>query len=456
MSDFLGETYLLSTAPARDLYAAVADLPIIDAHNHADVKEIAENACYTDLWQIEAATDHYVWELLRKRGVPERLITGDASNREKWLSAARVWEELAGNPTYEWVHLDLKRLLGIDELINGENGAMIWERSAAILQRDDMRPQALLKRMKVEVMGSTDDPIDSLEHHQKLQDSPIAGMVRPTFRPDKAMNIFKPDWRDYIHKLEKRVGESFRSISDLIQALRQAHDYFAANGCLASDHGVEIPYAHFVDEADADAVFRKALRREAIGKEEEIAYMSYVMHEMARLDSEKGWVFQLHMGAVRDIRDSLSRELGPDTGGDISNHHMPIVAPLRDLLNRFDGNLKVVLYCLDPTHQATLATLARAFGKNVSLGSAWWLNDTPVGMRTQLEYIAGVDLLMNSAGMVSDSRKLFSYGSRHEMFRRVLCDVVGNMVSLGRMPMRVAEKLVVRVAYDNPKSLFGF
>lgn len=456
MSDFLGPRYLLSNNTAVRLFEIAEALPIVDAHNHADVKEIADNATYSDIWQVEAATDHYVWEMLRKRGVEERLVTGDASNQEKWLAAADVWEDLVANPTYEWVHLDLKRILGIDELINGKNGAAIWQTSKDKLQSPQMKPQALLKKMNVEVMCSTDDPIDSLEHHQALAKSSIPGMVRPTFRPDKAMNIFKADWRDYISQLEARVNGSFQKISDLIDALRITHDYFAENGCVASDHGVEVPYAYNTPEADADAVFRKAMQGKSLSKDEEIAYMSYLLQEVAALDAEKGWVFQLHIGAVRDVRDSLANTLGPDTGGDISNHTVPIVAPLRDLLNRFDGQLKVVLYCLEPAHQATLATLTRAFGETVNLGSGWWFNDTPVGMRNQLEYVAGVDLLMNHAGMVSDSRKLFSYGSRHEMFRRVLCDVVGGMVERGRVPAASAERLVTHLAYHNPKKLFGF
>ncbi len=456
MPQFLGDDYLLGSPSARSLHEQIRDLPIIDAHNHADVTEIADNQPYPDLWQVEAATDHYVWELLRKRGVAEHLITGNASNHDKWQAMAAVFPELAGNPTYEWIHLDLKRLLGIDALIGPDTADAIWERSQQALAGDAFRPQAVLRRMNVEVMCSTDDPVDSLEHHRRLADSPIAGVVRPTFRPDKAMNIFKPDWRDYIRRLETRVNTTFAHIADLVDALRTCHDYFAENGCLASDHGVEVPYAYLTPEADADAVFRKALDGKTLTRDEEIAYMSYVMHEVARLDSEKGWVFQLHIGAVRDVRDILARDLGPDTGGDISNHSIPIVEPLRDLLNRFDGKLKTILYCLDPTHQPSLVTLTRAFGATVNLGSAWWFNDTPVGMRTQLEYIGGVDLLSSHAGMVSDSRKLFSYGSRHEMFRRVLCDVIGTMVEQGRVPMPVAANLVKHLAYDRPKALFGF
>ncbi len=453
---FLDENYLLSNKTARELYDSVAELPIVDPHNHADVKAISENKNFEDIWQAEAATDHYVWEMLRKRGVPENYITGtDVSNEEKWLALADVFDELIGNPTFEWVHLDLKRRLGIDDLICSANGQKIWAESRKILQQPEMRPQQLLKNMKVESMCSTDDPIDSLEFHRKLQESPIAGVVRPTYRPDKAMNIFKPEWRDYIGKLEERVGVKMKKVADLVNALQQTHDYFAENGCVASDHGVETPYGFQVEEADADTIFQKAYAGENLDPAEVVGFMSYLLNQVAEMDAAKGWVFQLHIGAVRDVRDTLYQNLGPDTGGDISNHTVDIVAPLQPFLNRFDNRLKIILYSLDPNHQPTLASLCRAFGKNVNLGSAWWLNDSPIGMKRQLEYVGTVDLLMNHAGMVSDSRKLLSYGSRNEMFRRVLCDVLGTMVDLGQTPPHLAEKLAKHLSYTRPKELFA-
>jgi glucuronate isomerase len=456
MSEFLGDDYLLSTPAARDLYAVAAAESVVDAHNHADVAEIRANAPYRDIWQIEASTDHYVWSALRKCGVPESLITGTTTSpRQKWRSAAAVFDQLAGNATYEWVHLDLKRLLGIDALISAETADAIWDEAAAVLQHEEMRPQALLARMRVVAMCSTDDPIDSLADHQALAQAGIGTRVLPTFRPDKAMNIFADGWREYIGQLGERVNSSLRTLPDVIAALRTCHDYFAEHGCVASDHGVEVPLGRNVAAADADGVFRRALAGEPLAAAEVEAYMSYMLQEMAALDAEKGWVFQLHLGAVRNVRDGLMAEIGPDSGGDVSSHAIDIVAPVRDLLNRFDGQLKVVLYCLHPGHQPTLTTLARAFGGSVRLGSAWWFNDTPVGMHQQLSYIAGLDLLSAHVGMVSDSRKLMSYGSRHEMFRRVLADVVGGMVTQGRVPMAAAEPLVRRVACDNSRTFFG-
>ena len=452
---FLDDRYLLSSDTAYGLYETIKELPFIDPHNHADVKEIADNRNYADIWQVEAATDHYVWEMLRKRGVPEAYITGDRPAQEKWLRLAAVFEDLIGNPTYEWIHLDLKRRLGIDALIGPDTGAAIWDAAQNALQEPAMRPQALLRAMNVEHICSTDDPVDTLEYHQQLAATDLATKVHPTFRPDKAMNIFKPDWRDYVAKLEKRFNASFTSVRDLLDALQQAHDHFAACGCVASDHGVEVPYAYEVETADANAIFRKARHGKQLDEEEMIGFMSFMLNEVAEMDAAKGWVFQLHLGCVRDMRASLAETVGPDSGGDISDHLIDIVAPLTPLLNRFDKRLKIVLYNLDPNHAPTLATLARAFGETVSLGSAWWMNDTPIGMRHQLEYIGTVDLLKNFAGMVSDSRKLLSYGSRNEVFRRTLCDVVGTMVNLGQVPLHLAERLVTYLSYQRPKELFG-
>ncbi|MBN2452330.1 MAG: glucuronate isomerase [Lentisphaeria bacterium] len=453
---FLDDRYLLSGDTAAELYGQIRDLPIIDAHNHLDVKALVSNAPFPDIWETEAATDHYVWECLRKRGVAEALLTDpEVPNREKWDAMAAVFPDLAGNPTYEWVHLDLKRILGIDELICAENAEGIWEKARAALARPEMRPQALVQRMKVEAMCSTDDPIDSLEFHQALQDTPLAGVVRPTFRPDRAMNVFKHDWPEYVERLEARVNGSFRRIGDLIEALRVTHDYFADHGCVASDHGVEVPFGYDMDEEDANEVFRRARRGEELEDEEVICYMSYVLGEVAEMDARKDWVFQVHIGAVRDMRDLLYDDIGPDSGGDISDHMTDIVEPLIPLLNRMDERLKVVLYNLNPAHTATLAHLTRAFGEKVNLGAAWWLNDSYMGMRRQLEFVGTVDVLMNCAGMVSDSRKLLSYASRHEVFRRTLADVAGALLDRGQVPMAVAERLVRHLAYERPKQLFG-
>ena len=455
---FLDDRYLITNCPGMKIFDSVKDLPVVDPHNHANVKEIADNNCYSDAWQLFAATDHYVWEIMRKRGVPESLITGkSASPKEKFLALAKVFPEFAGNAVYEWIHLDLKRYFGIEELLSEGTGEKIFNAVNEKLATDAYRPQALLTGpLNVEAMCSTDDLIDTLEDHDRANAAFGKVLVRPTWRPDKGMKIFAADWRSYMGKIEERFGVKLNTLKDLFDVVKRSHDYFAERNCVASDHGIEIPLRGDYEYADANKVFQKAMAGEALTNDEMNCYMGAFLTECARLNSETGWVTQLHLGAVRDVRKSLFDTMGPDVGGDISNHYLDYAPALCNFLNRFDDKLKVVLYCLDQGHQATLATISRAFGAKLSLGSAWWLCDTPIGMRRQLEYIGAVDTLMNFAGMVSDSRKLLSYGSRFEMFRRVLSDVLGDMVGRGQMPEEIALNIARSIAYDGTKKFWNF
>ena len=453
---FLGSNYLIGNSTGLEIFDRIKGLPVIDPHNHANVREIADNGCYADAWQLFAATDHYVWEMLRKRGVPESMITGPASPRDKFLALARVFPEIAGNPVYEWIHLDLKRYFGIDEQLSAATGEKIYAAVNAKLATDAYRPQALLTGpLNVEVMCSTDDLIDKLEDHDRANAAFGKTMIRPTWRPDKAMKIFASGWRAYMDQVEKRFGMKLLSLKDLFGAVEKSHDYFAGRGCRASDHGIELPLRADYDFADADAVFRKAMAGEKLSAAECDCFMGVFMVEVGELNSKTDWVTQLHLGAVRDVRTKLFDSLGPDVGGDVSNHYQDYLPGLVTFLNRFDDRLKVVLYCLEAGHQATLATVARAFGEKVALGSAWWLNDTPIGMRRQLEYIGSTDVFSNFAGMVSDSRKLLSYGSRFEMFRRVLSDVLGGMTERGQIPMDITMDLASRMAYAGPKKFWN-
>ena len=454
---FLDEKYLLGSETALALFQTVKNLPVVDVHNHANVAEIAANKNYPDLWQVCAATDHYVWEMLRKRSVPEEYITGkNVSNKEKFLTMAKVFPEFIGNPVYEWIHLDLRRGLGMkDAVLDGTTAEAIWNESLKILGTDGKRPQGLVKEQNIECMCSTDDPVDLLGEHKEANAAFGRTVIRPTWRPDKAVNIFAPSWNDYIGKLEKRFNASVGRVDELVEVLQASHEYFEANGAVASDHGIEYPLSGETKREQADAAFRKARSGQKLTEAEKNDFMSFLTAKIAEMDAKAGWVFQMHIGAVRDIRSSLFSSLGPDSGGDVSDHMVNIVKPLGKFLNRLDGKLKVVLYCLDPHHQADLATVARAFGANVRLGSAWWLNDTPVGMRRQLEYVGSVDLFYNFAGMVSDSRKILSYSSRFEMFRRVLSDVIAQHVLRGQFPASAAEKLMREMCYDGPKKFYG-
>ncbi len=452
---FLDEQYLLNSNTAVRLWRETASLPIVDAHNHADVARIADNTPFTDPWELFAATDHYVWEMLRKCGVPEQLITGEAKNYDKWMAMASVFPDFAGNPVYEWVHLDLQFLGFKDILLGPDTADQIWHDCCAVLAKEENLPQNLIRRMNIETMCSTDDPLDTLEDHARANASFGKTLIRPTWRPDRVMKIRKGDFKVYLSKLGKRWGAKITTLNDLLDVLKRSHDFFAQAGAVASDHGLEKMYDGHASYRSANAVLKKVLSGKTVTEKEEDTWCSYLLHAFAMLDAEKGWVFQLHLGAVRDMRDTLNHAIGPDSGGDVSDHAVDFVKPLCRFLNQFDGLLKTVLYCLDPHHQASLATVSRAFGTTVRLGSAWWFNDTPVGMKRQLEYIASVDLLSAFGGMVSDSRKLLSYSSRFAMFRRILCSVIGEMTEQGRIPESVALSLVRKMCYTGIKSFFN-
>ncbi|ELZ39050.1 glucuronate isomerase [Halorubrum saccharovorum DSM 1137] len=452
---FLDEDYLLESASARRLYDEISDLPILDPHSHVDVAALARDEGWNDIWEVEGETDHYVWELMRKRGVSERKITGDATNREKWNALASVFPEFAGNPTYEWVHLDLKRRFGIEKPISAATADEIWEETKAALDEPAMRQRRLLREMNVEVVSSTDDPTSDLEHHRTLADELDDVTVRPTWRPDAAMGIGDAGWREYVATLGDATDTDVSDFDGFLAALRTSHEYFEANGCGASDHGLSEIRSRSVDRRRAADVYERAAAGEALTDGDVADFEAFVLERIGEMNRETDWVTQLHIGPVRDYRDSLYDELGADAGGDISTGDLDLADGLRYFLNRFDEELEIVLYVVDPTHYPTVATVARAF-PNVSVGAAWWFNDSPHGIRSQLEYVGTVDLLANYGGMVSDSRKLLSFGSRFEMFRRSLANVVGEMVERGQMPMTVAEDRVRQVAYERPAELWDF
>ncbi|WP_226021862.1 glucuronate isomerase [Halomicrobium salinisoli] len=452
---FLDEDYLLETDAARELYDAIADRPIVDPHTHADVAEIVENDGWNDVWEVEAATDHYVWALMRNCGVDEELITGDADNREKWTALAEVFPQFAGNPTYEWVHLDLQRRFGIEERISAETADEIWQETKAQLAEDDMRPQELLAEMNVEVVGSTDDPTDDLAYHERAADEVEGVELVPTWRADRAVKVDRPEWTDFVAELAAATEVDTDDFDGFLAALAASHDYFDERGCRACDLGIEQPVSRPVSDERARDVFERALAGASLSEREVEDFQAYLTEYIGELNAEKGWVTQLHLGPVRNYRDSLFERLGPAAGGDISTGDVDLVKPLEHFLNRFDDEMDVVLYVIDPTHYPSVATMARVF-PNVTVGPAWWFNDSPFGMEHQLEYVGTVELLSQHAGMVSDSRKLLSYGSRFEMFRRSLANVVGKQVDRGQVPADVARDLVENLAYDRPKELYGF
>lgn len=449
---FLDENYLLTNRAAKEIYQLVKDLPIVDAHNHSDAREIVENKGWNDVWEVEAATDHYVWELMRRRGVPEEKITGTASNYEKWIALAEVFPKFVGNPTYEWIHLDLKRRFGIDEIICKDTAQIIWNKAKEKLKSEDMKPQKLLQNMGVEIMCTTNDPAEDLHYHQLAREQLKNIKILPTWRPDRFCKVHSPDFKKFVSQLEQRTNISITNLHSFIDALKKTHDRFNELGCVCSDHALLEPLVHRVDEKKAVQIFERALKG-PVSYEEHLEFQSYMIYTFAEMNSEKDWTMQLHIGAMRDYRVKLFERLGPDSGGDIIAGFVDVARGMKDFFNDFDGRLKIVLYCMDTSYLPVMTTIARSF-ENVFLGAPWWFNDSPFGMRFQLEYIASVDLLSNLVGMVTDSRKLMSYGSRTEMFRRILCDVVGTMVERGQIPLREAIEVCTELCYERPKSFF--
>jgi len=453
---FMDRFYLLDNDYAGRLNEEIEDLEIYDPHTHADVEEIVENEGWGDIWEVEAETDHYIWELMRKRGVDEQFITGSASNREKWFALADVFPEFAGNPTYEWIHLDLKRRFGIDKVISSKTAEEVWEETKAKLKQDSFSPQQLLNEMNVETLCSTDDPTMELEFHERAPEEVEGTTILPTWRPDKFMKIETESWKDAVKELGRETGEDVSSFRGFLDGLEATHRYFDDMGCLASDHGVERGVTRQVKRTRAAEIYKKGFeKQEKLTQEELTDFRSFLLIFFGKLNRQTDWVTQLHVGAVRNYREELYHELGPDSGGDVGTSDVNFTSNLKHFLNTFDGDMEIVLYYLDPSHLASVATLARAF-PNVSVGAPWWFNDSPHGIEEQLEYVGTVDLLANHAGMVSDSRKLMSYGSRIEVFRRSLANVIGKMVEKGQVPEESARDLVKTVVLSRKKELFGF
>jgi len=447
------DNYLLRTRTGREIYDHISDLPLVDAHSHVEASRIAENRGWDDIWEAEGATDHYVWELMRRLGVPEELITGPAPNREKWLALGRIFPLCAGNPVYDWIHLDLRRRFGIETPLGPDTAAEIWTHTKEVLSRPDMRPRELLRAMRVEVLATTDPPGADLSAHRRLADEFRDVKVVPTWRPDALLRVGEPGWMEEVQRLGEKHGMDVTSLRGLVDALEADHAEFARHGCRASDHALLEPYLPEVPEGKAARAYARAMAGGELSRDDSAAIRAHLMYRFAEMNAAAGWVMQLHVGAMRDYRDSLFLSLGRDSGGDVADHRLDLVGGLYEFLNRFDGRLAVVIYVLHPAHVYTACVLARAFPE-VYLGAPWWFMDNPYHMREYLELVANVDLLSLFAGMVTDSRKLLSYESRTIVFRRVLADTLGQMVEEGRMSLPMAQKLAEHLAYRRPKELF--
>ena len=465
MQPFMGKEFLLSTDSAAKLYHDYAEnMPIADYHCHINPREIYEDKHFENIFQVWLSGDHYKWRVMRSNGVPEEYITGNKSEREKFQKFAEALPRCIGNPMYHWCHLELQRYFGYYGVLNGETAEEVWNLAKQKLQEPDMGVRGLIAKSNVAFIGTTDDPIDSLEWHEKLQADPtMQTVVAPSFRPDKAVNIDKPGFTEYIKKLSDVTGIEITDIKSLKKALLDRIDYFQARGCKASDHGLDrMVYADCTEE-QADLVLRMALAGSGISGEQAEMFKTVVLKHCAEAYAAHGWVMQLHFNCLRNPNSKMYAELGPDTGFDVigPDNGIQKLCKLLDDLNREDKLPKTVLYSLDSKDNSALTTVLGAFqspevrGK-LQHGSAWWFNDNKTGMQEQLINLANLSILGNFIGMLTDSRSFLSY-TRHEYFRRILCDLLGNWIENGEYPADYdfVGSIVQDICYNNAKRYFA-
>ena len=455
MKNIINEDFLLSTKTAKELYEIAKEMPIIDYHCHLDPRLIAIDYKFDNLGELLLGGDHYKWRMMRSFGVDEKYVTGDASFKEKFREFARALEYAIGNPLYHWTHLELKHYFGIDESLTYENADEIYEKCTAQLRTDEFSCRNLIKNSNVEVVCTTDDPIDTLEYHDQIKKSGFEVKVLPAFRPDKAVNIHKETFLPYI----KKAG--VKSYAELKAWLSSRLDFFGEKGCRLSDHGLDfIPYAI----GDASSIFDKALNGEALTKEEIDAYMTDLLIFFGKEYARRGWCMQIHVGAMRNNNTKMYQRLGPDTGYD-SIAETNLGENLSRLLDAFEienALPKTILYSLNPKDNYVLATLMGCFqgsgvrGK-IQLGSGWWFNDQKDGMQEQLRALGNLGVLGSFVGMLTDSRSFVSY-TRHDYFRRILCDLIGKWVENGEYPKnkKMLEKIVRGISYENARDYFNF
>ena len=466
MKPFLSDDFLLQTDTARTLYHEYAKpMPIIDYHNHLLPDQIAGDKQFDNITQIWLSGDHYKWRAMRANGISERYITGDASDWEKFEKWAETVPYTLRNPLYHWTHLELRRYFGITELLNKDSARRIYDECSAKLQTPEYSVRNLLKMMQVETLCTTDDPADSLEHHHALAASGFEVRVLPTFRADKAMAVDDAaSYNAYLDKLGTVAGVEIRTLADLETALRCRHDFFASLGCRLSDHGLEQIYAAAYTPEEVAASFAKIRGGQELTASENTQLKSALLVLLAEMDWEKGWTQQYHLGALRNNNSRMLRELGPDTGwdsiGDFSQGRA-----LSAFLDRLDSQnklAKTIVYNLNPADNELIATMIGNFNDGsvagkVQFGSGWWFLDQKDGMEKQLNALSNMGLLSRFVGMLTDSRSFLSY-PRHEYFRRVLCNLLGNDVENGELPadMELLGGMVQNICYGNAKAYFGF
>ena len=466
MRAFLDQDFLLNTPTAKVLYhEAAKDCPIIDYHCHLSPREIYEDIRYDNITQVWLGGDHYKWRLMRSAGVPEEYVTGNAGDHEKFLRWAEVLGKAIGNPLYHWSHLELRRYFGYEGVLNKDTAEEVWSLVNAKLQSEGFTSRGLILRSNVETICTTDDPVDTLEWHEKLAaDDSFPVTVLPAWRPDKAMNLEKPTWSEYVAQLGQAAGVRITSFADLKQALHARLDYFAAHGCTLSDHGLNYVMYAPAEEQQVEEIFAARLNGKLPTAQEEAIFKFACMTFLAAEYHDRGWVMQLHYGCRRDNNPAMYRKLGPDTGFDAVDNTAPSTetAAFLGCLADAEKLPKTILYSLNTNDNAAIDSLIGCFQNdeavsNVQHGSAWWFNDHLDGMTEQLKSLGNLGYLAGFVGMLTDSRSFLSY-PRHEYFRRILCRLFGEWVEQGLYPedLETLKGIVRDISYGNAKRYFGF
>lgn len=466
MKSFMDDNFLLTTETARELFQETAKkMPILDYHCHINPEEIAKDRRFENITQVWLGGDHYKWRLMRANGIEEHYITGDASDKEKFLKWAQTLEKAIGNPLFHWSHLELQRYFGYHGVLNTETAEEVWELCNKKLQDESMSARNLIRQSNVNLICTTDDPAYDLHWHEMIkEDESFQVQVLPAWRPDKAMNLEKTDYTEYLEKLEKASGMLIRSFRDLKEALKKRMLFFDKMRCRASDHGLE--YVMYVPETEenVEKIFAKRLSGKNVTREEELKFKTAFMQFAAEEYSRLGWVMQLHYGCKRDNNTKMYKKIGPDTGYDCISNYTP-GSQLADFLNSLEQNNhlpKTILYSLNSNDDEMIETIMGCFQNSdavgkIQHGSAWWFNDNQTGMKKQLTSFANQSILGNFIGMLTDSRSFLSY-PRHEYFRRILCELIGNWVENGEYPYdrKMLESIVKGISYNNAVRYFGF
>lgn len=465
MKKFMDENFLLSNSESERLYHEYSkNMPIIDYHCHINPKEILEDKKFENITQVWLYGDHYKWRQMRTFGIDEKYITGDGSDYEKFLAWAKTISFAIGNPLYHWTHLELKRFFGVDEVLNEKTAPAIWEKVNKQLSSDEFTVRELIKKSNVKVICTTDDPIDSLEYHIALsEDKSFDVKVLPTFRPDKALGINKETFKEWFNKLEEVVGFSITNFAEYLEALKKRVEFFHKVGCRISDNALDfVPVGNATIEEASD-IFAKVLKNGKVSFEEENRFRVFVLKYLGKLYYDLNWAMQLHMNCVRDNNSVMFNKLGPDTGFDSLNDTEVAIplSKLLDSLNKENALPKTIIYSLNPNDNPTIGTLLGCFqGDNIKgkiqFGSAWWFNDHKIGMEDQIKSLANLGMLSTFVGMLTDSRSFLSY-TRHEYFRRILCNVIGEWIENGELPDDIEHlgQIVSDISYNNAKNYFG-